>query len=336
MNWVVFSYTVPSKPRSSFRVSVWRRLGRLGALSTTSGVYILPARDECVEALQWLAQETRQAGGEALVMRVDQFEGLADNDLIERFNQARACEYEAIDTQADAIEKSAHARRKARPAAEMQEALARLRRRYLDIARVDYFACPRAGPLSLRLDAIEQTLAPRHVPDPGVPVATVAEYGGRRWVTRPRPHVDRLACIWLIRHFINPQALIRYADRAEPDEIAFDMPAARFGHEGNRCSFETLLAAFGLAEPALQVMAQIVHEIDLRDGLYARPGTVGIDSVLSGWLLANYSDAELEAHGMALFEGLYLTLSARSPLEPLDSKLNNRRKQPPGRAVPHK
>ena len=326
MNWVVFSYTVPSKPRSSFRVSVWRRLGRLGALSTTSGVYILPARDECIEALQWLAQETRQAGGEALVMRVDQFEALADSELIERFNQARAREYGEIDTQAAAIERAANARRKGSTAAEMQEVIAKLRRRYVDIARVDYFACPRAGPLSVRLDAIEQRLAPRHALNPGAPVATVAEYQGRRWITRPRPHVDRLACAWLIRHFINPQALIRYADRAEPDEIAFDMPGARFGHEGNRCSFESLLAAFRLAEPALQVMAQIVHEIDLRDGLYAQPGTVGIDSVLSGWLLANYSDAELEAYGVPLFEGLYLTLSTRSPQLPLDPKLKRRRK----------
>lgn len=324
MNWVVFSYTVPSKPRSSFRVSVWRRLGRLGALSTTSGVYILPARDECVEALQWLAQETRQAGGEALVIRVDQFEGLPDSELIARFNQARAREYEEIDTQAAAIAKAANARRKTTPAAEMQEAIARLRRRYVDIARVDYFACPQAGPLSLRLDTIEQRLAPRQPTDPGAPVATVAEFRDRRWVTRPRPHVDRLACVWLIRHFINPQALIRYADRAKPDEIAFDMPAARFGHVGNHCSFETLLAAFGLAEPALQVMAQIVHEIDLRDGLYARPATVGIDSVLSGWLLANYSDAELQAHGMALFEGLYLTLSTRSPQKPSLTKSKRR------------
>ena len=89
---MVFSYTLPAKPRSSLRVSIWRRLGRLGAISTTSGVYILPAREECVEALQWLAQETRQANGDALIMRVDQFEGLADAQLIELFNQARARE----------------------------------------------------------------------------------------------------------------------------------------------------------------------------------------------------------------------------------------------------
>src|ERR671933_245332 len=107
MNWVVFSYSLPAKSRSSPRVTVWRRLGRLGALSTTSGVYVLPARDECVEAFQWLAQETRQAKGEALVMRVEQFEGLTDQQMMDLFNAARRAEYEALDQDATELEKTA-------------------------------------------------------------------------------------------------------------------------------------------------------------------------------------------------------------------------------------
>ncbi len=312
MNWVVFSYTLPTKPRSSMRVSIWRRLGRLGAISTTSGVYVLPARDECVEALQWLAQETRQAHGDALIMRVDQFEGLADSQLIELFNQARAREYEAIEAQALELEKAVSAKRKAESAAEIQEAVAKLRRHYLEIVRVDYFGCPLAGRVATRLDAIERTLVPRYDAGTKVSPATISEYRDRRWVTRPRPHVDRLACIWLIRRFIDPHAAIRYANQPEAGEISFDMSGARFGHEGNHCTFETLLEAFRLDEPALHVMAEIVHEIDLRDGQYDRPGTAGIDAILSGWLLANFSEAELEAHGAALFEGLYLTLATRS------------------------
>ena len=309
MNWIVFSYTVPAKPRSSFRVSIWRRLGRLGAITTTSGVYILPARDECVEALQWLAQETRQAGGEALLMHVDRFAGLTDSELIERFNQARGREYEAIDVQAAALEASLKARKKTVTPAAVQEALGRLRRRYQESARVDYFSSILSGPLAARLDAIERAVAPHSDLSRRVPAATLAEFRGKRWVTRPRPHVDRLACAWLIRRFIDPHAAIRYAATPEPGEIAFDMSGARFGHEGSHCTFEMLVAAFALAEPALRPIAEIVHEIDLRDGQYDRPGTAGIDAVLSGWSLANYSDAELESHGIALFEGLYLTLA---------------------------
>jgi hypothetical protein len=308
MNWIVFSYTVPAKPRSSFRVSLWRRLGRLGAITTTSGVYILPARDECIEALQWLAQETRQAGGEALVMHVDHFAGLTDGELIERFDQARAREYEAIDAQAAVLEASRQSKKKTVTPAAVQEAVAKLRRRYEESARMDYFSSKLAGPLAARLDAIERAVAPHSDPSERVPAATLAEFRRKRWVTRPRPHVDRLACAWLIRRFIDPHAAIRYAVTPKPGEITFDMSGARFGHEGSRCTFETLLAAFSLHDPALSSMAAIVHEIDLREGPFARPESAGIDAALSGWWLANYADAEHEAHGIALFEGLYLTL----------------------------
>jgi hypothetical protein len=73
-----------------------------------------------------------------------------------------------------------------------------------------------------------------------------------------------------------------------------------------------MIRAFKLKEPGLFAIAEIVHEIDLRDGHYLRPETVGIDAILNGWLMAGLSDAELEAHGVALFEGLYAALSSHS------------------------
>jgi hypothetical protein len=259
-------------------------------------------------------------------MHVDRFAGLADSELIERFTQARAREYEEIDAQAAALEKSLQAKKRTVSPETIQEAVGRLRRRYLEIARVDYFSCSLAGPLAARLDAIERAAAPHSDPSGRVTAATLAEFRGKHWVTRPRPHVDRLACVWLIRRFIDPHAAIRYANHPEPDEIAFDISGALFEHEGNHCTFETLLEAFKLDEPALHVMAEMVHEIDLRDGQYDRPGTAGVDEVLSGWLLTNFSDVDLETYGIALFEGLYLTLSTRSAPKVPDQKLKRRQK----------
>ncbi len=313
MHWVVFSYSLPRHIRSGPRVAVWRRLGRLGALSTTSGVYVLPARDECVEAFQWLAQETRAAGGDAVLMRVEQFEGLPDAQLTEMFNEARRNDYQSLDKPLTALAKSAQSKQSARARANLQDSLAKLRKRYDDIARVDYFDCPDARTLAARLDRVAQSLAP-HATDSAAPAsATIAEYTHTHWVTRPHPHVDRLACIWLIRRFINPRAVVRYAARPEPDEIAFDMGGARFGHVGNRCSFETMLDAFGLNEAALRLLAEIVHAIDLRDGKSARPEIAGVNALLDGWWQAGFSDAQLESHGVALFDGLYHALSKRTP-----------------------
>jgi hypothetical protein len=241
-------------------------------------------------------------------MRVERFEGLSDQELIALFNAARAEEYGELEAQAAHVEKKRASRARPEARDEIRNALDKLRRRYDEVARVDYFDCPQGVGVVAHLAKIAETLSPA-TPPPRVAPAVIAEFQTRRWVTRPRPHVDRLATIWLLRRFIDPTASVRYSSQPEPDEIAFDMNQGRFGHAGNFCTFETMLRAFGLQEPALQALAEIVHEIDLRDGRYDHPATNGVDAILAGWLRVGFSDAELEAHGVALFEGLYQSLA---------------------------
>jgi hypothetical protein len=268
----------------------------------------LPEREECIEAFQWLAQEIQQAEGEALVMHVEQFDGLTDAQLIELFRQARDEEYSEVETQLVALEQAIDALADHEDRSELQDRLDKLRRRHAEIKRVDYFNSPTGDRIAARLTALHQTLVAHKPAAVDVAVASLAEYRDKRWVTRPRPHVDRLACAWLIRRFINPKAVIHYTLQPEPDEITFDMSNAHFGHQGRFCTFETMIRAFQLDEPGLQTLAEIVHEIDLRDGQYSHPEMSGIDAILKGWLVANFSDANLEAHGIALFEGLYTAL----------------------------
>lgn len=314
MNWLVFSYSLPSKSQSSPRVALWRRLRRLGAISVKTGVYVLPARDECVEAFQWLAQEVQQAKGESLVIHVQQFEGLTDTEIIELFRVARQQEYVEIRVQADEIEKNLqssttnHSQLDHENQQRLKEAIAKLRKRYSEILRIDFFDCPEATQVAAHLLRLEQALSFQK-PDVKLASATLAEYQNCHWVTRPRPFVDRLACAWLIRRFINPDAVIRYSMQPEPDEVAFDMKEGEFGHQGNLCSFETMMLRFDLDEPGLQAIAEIVHELDLRDGQYIHPEATGIETILQGWLLAGLPDQELEARGSDLFEGLYIAFS---------------------------
>lgn len=312
MDWVAFSYSLPSKVASGARVTLWRRLQRLGAITPKAGVYVLPARDECVEAFQWLAQEVQQASGEAVVMRVERFEGLTDRQLIDQFCNACRTKYAEIETQASEVEKRLRTLKKPEDRAEVGEKLQRLQKRQAEVMRVDFFESPEGASVTARLRRIQEILLKGTTAVPAVPHVSLAEYRDKRWVTRPRPHVDRLACAWLIRRFINPTAVIRYATDAGPGEVAFDMRDGEFGHRGNLCTFETMIAAFRLKEPALPVIAEIVHEIDLRDGRYARPEIAGLDAVLKGWLRERLSDQELESHGIALFQGLYAALSRRS------------------------
>lgn len=306
MSWIVFSYSLPSKAQSSPRVAMWRRLRRLGAVSPKSGVYVLPSREECMEAFQWLAQEVRQAGGESLVMHVERFEGLDESQLRELFNQVRAEEYAEIRRQVEQLQQvllesspEVHA--------QPRETLARLYKRHGEVMHIDFFGCPEATEVAALLARTRQllpgTTAQTH-PDH----RTIEQYQGKGWVTRPHPHVDRLACIWLIRRFIDREAQVRYSSDPLPGEIAFDMKEGEFTHQGNLCTFEVMVAAFGLQDPGLAFVAQIVHELDLRDGLYVRPETPGIDAVIRGWSLEGLPDTQLEAHGIVLFQGLFATL----------------------------
>jgi hypothetical protein len=306
-DWIVFSYSLPAQAGSTPRVALWRRLRRYGAISPAGGVYILPANAECLEAFQWLAQEIRQAQGEALVMHVPQFEGLTDAQVMGLFNEARQAEYEEIEAQLvlsaqqlddEAVELST-----------VRTALEKLQKQHAEVTLIDYFHCPKGAAVAAQLSSLAQRLMPIELAAPEVEPAVLADYQNKKWVTRPRPHVDRLACAWLIRRFIDPQAVIRYSDRPQPDEVAFDMNESHFGHIGNLCTFETMLRAFELSEVGLLLLAEIVHEIDLRDGRYPRPEVAGVDAILKGWLLADVADQELEARGLALFDGLLATLS---------------------------
>jgi hypothetical protein len=286
MRWLALAYSL-SDPSSSRRVAIWRRLRQLGTVSPAGSLHLLPESEEAREAFAWLAQEIRDGGGQALVLEVDRLEESERARVIEAFRSARDEDYRKIIEEAETNPDRARAEK--------------LRRRFDEVSRLDWFAAsegPRAAAALARLE---------EKPEPELPPVDLDRYKGRTWVTRPRPHVDRLASAWLIRRFVDPEAAIRYGEPRER-EVSFDMPGAEFGHTGNLCTFETILAAFRLDDPALRALAAIVHEIDLHDGQFSPPEAAGIDGILRGWLATGWPDEDLERHGIALFEGLYHSL----------------------------
>jgi hypothetical protein len=299
MRWLALAYSL-SEPSSSRRVAVWRRLRQLGAVSPAGSAYLLPESDESREAFGWIAQEIRDGGGQALVLEVERLEPAEESRVIEAFRAARDEDYRKI---AD----------EAANAADASVSLEKLRRRLQEVSRIDFFGAPEGPRAAAVLERLE---AARRRPEPISPASPVdfARYRGRTWVTRPRPHVDRLSSAWLIRRFIDPEAVLRYGEPRD-GEVSFDMPGADFGHTGGLCTFESLLAAFRLEEPALHSLAAIVHAIDLHDlgdSGDPPPEVAGVQAVLDGWRAAGWPDEELERHGLALFEGLYRSLGAKS------------------------
>jgi hypothetical protein len=305
MSWIVFSYSLSSAGRSSARVAVWRRLRTLGAVSPKGGIHVLPERDECAEGFQWLAQEVERAKGEALLMRVERFEGMSDAQLVALFQQARREDYAALGERVTELERTLARSRRRDPKddASLRELLARLRQEHGEIARIDFFGSPAGAVLTSRFLKIEEALAAHRPERVRVARVSLSSYRHTRWVTRPEPYVDRLACAWLIRRFVNAHAEIRYSTAPLPEEEPFDMSEGQFSHHGNLCTFETMISAFGLEDPAMKAVAEIVHEIDLRDGRYVRPEVPGVEAILRGWV--SRSDADREAHGIAVFDGIY-------------------------------
>jgi hypothetical protein len=128
-----------------------------------------------------------------------------------------------------------------------------------------------------------------------------------RWATRAHCHVDRTACAWLIRRFVDPAAEFVFVD--DPDDVPagatpFDMRGVELSHHGGRCSFEAFLERYELDDPALHDLARIVHEADLGDELYDAPEAAGLDVLVRGLGLL-HDDEELLAVTGPLYDGLY-------------------------------
>ena len=146
------------------------------------------------------------------------------------------------------------------------------------------------------------------------PPLDLATLRGRRWVTRPRPHIDRIASAWLIRRFIDPEAQFVFAPPGQfpADAIPFDAPGVELSHQGEDCTFETLVKRARLRDRRLARLAEVVHEADLRDGKYPHEEARGIDVAIRALLAASPDDHQVLAQGMALCEGLYATTSRKA------------------------
>jgi hypothetical protein len=138
----------------------------------------------------------------------------------------------------------------------------------------------------------------------------------RIWVTRRGIHIDRIASAWLIRRFVDPRARFRFVDPKAPPrkgEVRFDMVGGDFSHEGDRCTFETLIARTGLTDRALTEVGEIVHDIDLKDDKFRRPEAPGIERLITGLALANPQDEARLERGLVLFDELYQSFRKKAP-----------------------
>jgi hypothetical protein len=302
---------VPPTP-SSLRVRVWRRLRSLGAVPLKRSAYLLPDTPERYEDFQWLAQEIQRDGGDATLLRVQQIENVTPADVLRLFHEPRDQDYKHLATRYRKLLQSLD--RKTAPTARVQDELARLSKDQQRIREIDFFDAPGGAEVRRLEEAIAmRTRRPESARPEPPPTLDLTTLRGRRWVTRPRPHVDRVASAWLIKRFIDPEAVFVFAAPGEfpKDAIAFDAPGVELSHHGEDCTFETLVKRARLRDRRLTRLAELVHEADLRDGKYPHEEARGIDVAIRALLAASPDDHQVLAQGMAVFEGLYATTSRK-------------------------
>jgi hypothetical protein len=276
-SWLLLIHQIPAKP-DYLRVKVGRRLQRVGAVAVKAGVYALPATDECREDLGWIVREVVDGGGEAQVVEARLVEGLDDDALVARFNAARDDEAAPI---VDAL--------RALPDGEDGDAeLKRLRKRVDELAPIDFFGATKLIEARGWLQRLDAARAPATEAPPA------RDWRGLVWVTRSGIKVDRMASAWLIRRFVDPDAAFRWVPGRShvpaAGEARFDMVEAEFGHEGDECTFEVLVRRNGLTDPGLGPIAQMVHDIDVKDGRYGRPETEGFAMTIDAIAAAHPDD----------------------------------------------
>jgi len=312
--WAVLIHHVPPTP-GYLRAKVGRRLSDLGAVPLKRAAYFLPWSEEAIEDLHWLRREIVDAGGEAWVMRSAFLGGISDEQAREAFRVARAHDYRELSTEVrlllDAVRKGD------RDGESLGPDRGRLEKRLAAIRLIDFFGAPGRQETETLMKALERRVTPevRTVKTKTRKDDALPSRQARRWMTRPGVRVDRMASAWLIRRFIDPAATFLFATAGEPppqDVLRFDMYEGDFTHDGDLCTFEVLLRReVKLRDRALAAIAEMVHDLDVKDEKYQRPETAGLAAMLEGIIARHGDDLARFAESAIVFESLYQHFKSR-------------------------
>lgn len=326
--WLLLVHQLPQKP-TKLRVRTWRKLQAFGALPIKNSVYILPYNEKTNEDFQWLRQEIESSGGEANLFRADAVEGATDKEIIALFRKERDEDYAKLISEFEGLSGAAREQTKGNSLsvgklAQYQSELSKLRQELDRVTATDFFQAE----LGKRArDAFEKCRRSLQATESKSSKGSVnraaslktADYQNRRWATRRDPHIDRLASGWLIRRFIDKRPRFSFISEGEriANTLTFDMADGNFTHRGEDCTFETMIKSFGLAsDHALCQIAEIVHDIDLKDNKFNRPEASGVNVVVRGLAAVFPDDSERLKQCLPVFDALY-KLFSKERYEPL-------------------
>jgi hypothetical protein len=307
--WLLLIHQIPPKP-NALRVKIWRRLQQVGAVAIKQSVYAMPFSEQSREDLSWTLKEIVEGGGDGSISEARFVEGLTDEQVVALFQNARKSDYEKIIQDASLLlaDWSYGQNDPQDPAVKGPALVSRLQRRLDKVAAIDFFYASERGTAEILIKDLAARLSSQ------ASAATAVKDGldnlkGKIWVTRKNLFVDRIACAWLIRRFVDNAAVFKFVDATtytpKPGELRFDMFDGEYTHEGDRCTFEIMIQRCRFLDRALVLLAEVVHDIDLKDAKYDHAETDGFNALLTGLVASQPNDDQRMAEGFRLFENLY-------------------------------
>lgn len=305
--WIIFSYTVPAADARA-RMRIWRRVTAIGAVQLKTGLQILPYRDDLLENIIWLIGEVNNQGGEAIAVQCQKVEGMTDSQIEQLFQAQVEPEFSQIQEEAKAMLATAESVDD-QGIKELSMALRKLRRRCEAIRERDFFPSGAAAKTLRVLDTISERLRRPEILASASPRPDPAQFQGRTWVTRARPYIDRLGSAWLIHRFIDSRARFHFLAAGQmPDieagEVPYDMAVGDFTHRGEQITFEVLINDFGLGDPSLAKMSDLVRSIDVQEGTLPDDAKL-FKTMLDGLIAGGLDDHALLERARLLFDLLY-------------------------------
>lgn len=319
MKWLFLVHQVHTS-NSRERVKVWRAIRKTGALLYRNSVYILPFNKERLEDFQWVCQQINDSQGEASVFVSNAQTKSEDLEIQKLFQKATAEEYASFLATAEKLHKRMKlaSRRKAtsnrlrktfwKESRQLQETLEQIR-------KTDFFSKKPPRRVQQALDRIQAWFT---LTEKGEKMSATTiqkhhprEFQHKVWATRKDIHIDRICSAWLIRRFIDPSATFVFAPEKQlpKNAVHFDVFGAEFSHHGEDCTFETLIKSFRIRDRAVREIAEIVHDIDLKDSKFGRSEASGLNMVIRSLSESVPEDKRRLEVGTVILDGLHQSLS---------------------------
>lgn len=321
--WILLIHQI-AHDSPNLRVKIWRNLRKHGAVLFKNAVYVLPHTNEHEETMQWLCNQIKEGGSDASLFITESLDKNQDKEIIKSFHEICDKEYISLIEVCDAEIKKITQREETEGTSEglvheYKRKLNEILKSADDISKIDFFHAPQKKILLQKIASLQKMLlkwaktSEKEIQVTGK-VYQIKDFSGKKWVTRKDIFIDRIASAWLIKRFIDPKArfvfISKGTEKAPRGTVPFDMYGSEFTHHGEDCTFETFMKAFDLKDSALQSIAEIVHDIDLKDNKYGRKEAEGLAHIITGLSQKLKNDNKLLEKGQEIFDALYQNYSS--------------------------